>query len=156
MIKLKKCIDKRERRLSRFKRYISINFDLSLGERIRNCRKELNYTQDKLASQVGVTKKTISFYENNQRMPPLDMLLKLAEIFSVSTDYLLEKTDFKNEAANDFSPRLSSQEKIFLELFQLLDNDYKDIVLGDLKKYIKMQATEHNSNNSYNQSKKRA
>lgn len=133
-----------------------INSALSLGERIKNCRKELNYTQDKLANQVGVTKKTISFYENNQRIPPIDMLLKLSDFFSVSTDYLLEKTDFKNWNTSDSLPQLSSQEKLCIELFQLLDNDYKDIIIGDLKKYVRMQEAEHNLSNSYNESKKHA
>ena len=62
---------------------------LSLGERIRKYRKINKFTQKQLSSQLGLTPKMISFYERNERIPPIDIIVKLSEIFSVSTDYLL-------------------------------------------------------------------
>lgn len=60
-----------------------------IGERLRQLRLNKNLTQKALAQQVGVGKKAISYYENNTREPPLGTLLTLAEVFNVSTDYIL-------------------------------------------------------------------
>ncbi len=60
-----------------------------LGNRIRHLRKDNDLTQKELSSMIGLTPKMISFYENNQRIPPADILIKFAKIFNVTVDYLL-------------------------------------------------------------------
>ena len=60
-----------------------------MGERIRQLRCQRNLSQIELARQVGVSKSVISSYENNVHFPPYDVLLKIARLFDVSTDYLL-------------------------------------------------------------------
>lgn len=61
----------------------------TLGNNIRNLREDLDMTQKELSSMIGLTPKMISFYENNQRTPPLDILIKLASIFNVTLDELV-------------------------------------------------------------------
>lgn len=46
-------------------------------------------TQQQLAVQIGVSKSVISYYELQERIPSPEILLKLASVFHVSTDYLL-------------------------------------------------------------------
>ena len=46
-------------------------------------------TQQQLAAQIGVSKSVISYYELQERIPSPEILLKLASVFHVSTDYLL-------------------------------------------------------------------
>ena len=60
-----------------------------LGQRIKQLRQDNDITQKELADFLGVTPKAVSFYELGQRMPSNEMLLKLAQKFRVSTDYLL-------------------------------------------------------------------
>ena len=60
-----------------------------LGQRIKQLRQEHDITQKELADFLGVTPKAVSFYELGQRMPSNEMILKLAQKFCVSTDYLL-------------------------------------------------------------------
>ena len=60
-----------------------------IGERIRQLRTGRNMTQAVLAQRLGVTKSVVSAYENGMRYPSYDVLIKLADIFTVSTDYLL-------------------------------------------------------------------
>ena len=60
-----------------------------LGQRIKQLRQDNDITQKELADFLGVTPKAVSFYELGQRMPSHEMLLKLAQKFRVSTDYLL-------------------------------------------------------------------
>jgi len=62
---------------------------VELSNKLRALRKKNNYTQEYLSRQLGVTKSVISAYEKGIRMPSYDILVHIAEIFNVSTDYLL-------------------------------------------------------------------
>jgi transcriptional regulator with XRE-family HTH domain len=62
---------------------------MSLGERIRKRRKELNLTQSDLAKALGVTSQHISAIEQNKRAPSLDSLVKIAKELGVTVDFLL-------------------------------------------------------------------
>lgn len=61
------------------------------GEMLKTLRKSRNLNQVQLAAQLSVTKQTISNWENNNILPSIDMLIKISNYFSVSTDYLLEQ-----------------------------------------------------------------
>lgn len=63
------------------------------GEVIYNLRKSRNFSQVEMAKQLGVSKQTVSNWENNNILPSIDMLVKVSKLFSVSTDYLLELED---------------------------------------------------------------
>ena len=69
-----------------------------LGERIAALRKNAGLSQAALAKKLGVSPSTVGMYEQCRREPALDMLVKLAETFSVSTDYLLTGRTEKPEA----------------------------------------------------------
>lgn len=60
------------------------------GDIIKNLRKAHNFSQVQLAERLGVSKQTISNWENNNILPSIDMLIRISRFFSVSTDYLLE------------------------------------------------------------------
>ena len=62
---------------------------MTLNENIRQLRITRNLSQVDLAKALGVTKQSISNWENNNIQPSIDMLIHLAKFFSVSTDYLL-------------------------------------------------------------------
>ncbi len=116
---------------------------LSLGERIRKYRKINKFTQKQLSSQLGLTPKMISFYERNERIPPIDIIVKLSEIFSVSTDYLLGLSP--EQSMPNTQNSLSIEEKKIINIYRSLDKDYKDIILGELKKMEKLQKLEYRS-----------
>lgn len=60
------------------------------GENIRNLRKSYGLSQTELAAKLNVTKQAVSNWENNNILPSIDMLIRIANFFSVSSDYLLE------------------------------------------------------------------
>ena len=62
---------------------------IMLNERIKELRTERNITQVTLAKELSVSKQSVSNWENDNIQPSIDMLIKIAEFFSVSTDYLL-------------------------------------------------------------------
>ena len=62
-------------------------------ERIKLLRMERNLSQPELAKLVGVSNGMMSFWENGINEPTITHLLKLSQIFEVSTDYLLGLED---------------------------------------------------------------
>ena len=61
--------------------------------RLRELRKERGISQLKLAMDLSVNQNTISRYENGTRQADYETLIKIADYFNVSIDYLLEKTE---------------------------------------------------------------
>ncbi len=108
---------------------------MNIGSQIRYLRKSNNLTQKELSNQLGLTPKMISFYENSERIPPIDIVVKLAEIFNVSSDYLLGVS--LNPATNEISQFefLSSDEEKLINTYRSLPSDYKQIVLGKTLEY---------------------
>ncbi len=62
--------------------------------RLKELREENKYTQSKIAEVLGVKQNTYSQYEKEIRQIPIPMLIKLAKFYEVSTDYILELTDY--------------------------------------------------------------
>ncbi len=60
-----------------------------LGEQIKRLRMCNGLSQVEMAKLFGVTKQSVSNWENENIMPSIDMLIKIAKFFRVSTDYLL-------------------------------------------------------------------
>lgn len=60
------------------------------GETIKSLRLSHNLSQVQLASELSVSKQTVSNWENNNILPSIEMLIKISRFFSVSTDFLLE------------------------------------------------------------------
>ncbi len=61
------------------------------GDQIKKLRISYNYSQVQLSQLMNVSKQTISNWENNNILPSVDMLIRIADLFSVSTDFLLER-----------------------------------------------------------------
>lgn len=66
---------------------------VNFGERLKELRQNAGLTQKQLADKIWVTKATISYYEQSERNPSPEILVKLATAFHVSTDYLLGIND---------------------------------------------------------------
>lgn len=62
---------------------------MSIGTRIQELRKRQNMTQEGLAEQLEVTRQVISKWECEQSVPSSEMVIRMSQIFGVSTDYLL-------------------------------------------------------------------
>lgn len=62
---------------------------MTLNENIKKLRLARNLSQVDLAKALGVTKQSISNWENNNIQPSVDMLIRISDFFSVSTDFIL-------------------------------------------------------------------
>lgn len=59
------------------------------GLRLRELRKQNGYSQEKLGEKIGKSKSVVSSYENNVKIPSVDVLTTLALLYNVSLDYLV-------------------------------------------------------------------
>ncbi len=59
------------------------------SKRLRETRMARKLTQQKLSDSIGLALRSYQCYEQGTREPPLDMLVKLADVLEVPTDYLL-------------------------------------------------------------------
>lgn len=64
-----------------------------LNQRINLLRTSFGWSQVELAKKLNVSKQTVSNWENDNIQPSIEMLMKLAKVFNVSTDYLLGLDD---------------------------------------------------------------
>ena len=99
---------------------------LTLSTRLKQLRQDKRLRQDQVAALIGVNKSAISSYENNMRQPSYDILVRLADLYRVSTDYLLGRT---NSRTLDISGLSETEAAIVSELVagmtrknQLLDS----------------------------------
>ena len=72
---------------------------MSLGDvmqnNLRKLRKERGYTQIALQTKTGIEQALLSKFESGERVPPTETLLKLADFYNVSIDYILCRTEKK-------------------------------------------------------------
>ncbi|MEH6943517.1 helix-turn-helix domain-containing protein [Bacillus sp. JJ722] len=71
-------------------------------KKLRESKKALDskFTQGYIADLIGVARTTYTAYENGTKQPPMETINKIADLFEVSTDYLLGRTD-KQEPNDD-------------------------------------------------------
>lgn len=83
-----------------------------LGDNIKKYRKENNISQEELGEKLGVSRQSISLWENNQTQPSLENIVALANVFNISTDDLLlsikegnvEEVITEDKITNDVTP----------------------------------------------------
>lgn len=71
---------------------------MSLGQRIREIRQSLGWTQDRLAGEAGISKSFLSELENDKASVSGENLLKIANVLNASLDYLMKGSTPGNEA----------------------------------------------------------
>ncbi len=90
---------------------------VDFGNRLKTQRLSKNMTQSQLAHKLGLTKSVISAYETGLRMPSYDILIHIARIFNVSTDFLL---GVENKRTIDLSGLSQEETDALLNLIQAM------------------------------------
>lgn len=87
-----------------------------LAKRLKERRIEIGYTQKELGQMIGVTKASISGYENGDRIPSIDTLVDLANALQIEISYLLGVEHFAvAEEKRDFGINISYNEIVLLK-----------------------------------------
>ena len=66
---------------------------MDFGLRLRNLRQSKDMSQNELAKRLNLASSSVARYESGERKPDTDRLIDIANLFNVTTDYLLCKTD---------------------------------------------------------------
>ena len=72
-------------------------------KRLEGLRISYNLTQKQLADKLGVTKQTVSNWENDNILPSIETLMRICQFFNVSTDYVLGLDNKKYIEVSDLS-----------------------------------------------------
>ena len=99
-----------------------------LGNRLKELRVKRNMTQEELGKLINVTKVSICCYEKNIRMPSLETLEDISNVFGVKCDYFLGKdTGVILEDTPDYAFYISKEELEFLKLLRLNKELYNKV-----------------------------
>lgn len=88
-----------------------------IGDKIKQLRTTAGMTQLELAKKLSLTKSVISAYENGLRLPSYDVLIKIAQFFHVSTDYLF---GLESPKSLDLSGLTESEKLAVTNLIQVM------------------------------------
>lgn len=94
-----------------------------LARRLRELREENNYTQQEIASKIGLTKGAYGCYKRGISVPDAHTLLQLADIFDVTTDYLLGRVDNKKPLED-----MSGKEHDAIKLAEQLTDEQLELI----------------------------
>lgn len=114
---------------------------MTLGTRIKILRKKANITQSDLAEKLNLSFGTISKYEKDEISIPSETLLKIANIFDVTTDYLLGRTNIPNTIDEPIAIAASTKNDI--DLSEVDDEDKEAIM-----RFIEMAKNKNKNKNN--------
>lgn len=110
----------------------------NLGERVRDLRERRNMTQTELAETLGMkTYTTVSKWEKNENFPKGKDLKRLAQIFGVTSDYLLGLSDDKHKKVTQDMPETESSN--ILSIYKKLDTERQENVITYATNQLKEQ-----------------
>ena len=97
---------------------------INLGNKLKTLRIQRQMTLKDVACRVGVSKSIISAYENGSRRPSYEMLIKLARLFDVTTDYLL---GLEQKKQLDLSGLTIAQQESLYNLVSTMRQPYEPV-----------------------------
>lgn len=89
--------------------------DVMLGNQIKKLREARNLSQVQLAEALHVSKQSISNWENGNILPSIEMLVKIAACFQVSTDYLLGIDQRQRLDVSDLPPQVAAHIQMLID-----------------------------------------
>jgi transcriptional regulator with XRE-family HTH domain len=114
---------------------------MTLGEKIKSLRKEKGLTQEDLAKQLNVIRGTLSVWEIDRSTPDNEMLIKIADFFGVTVDYLLGREYIGEMAKQFYEAEKQSREKMSkeeIELLAFVKEQSKKLTVAEMKQLLKL------------------
>lgn len=117
-----------------------------LSEQLKIIRKANKFTQQGLADAIGIERSTYASYETGRNKPDVILLSKIAKVFDVSSDFILEidttvplnvediPVKYKKKSGNKLVSTLSKEEKSVLAKYRLLSDNKKTELVDFLEK----------------------
>lgn len=99
------------------------------SDQLKKLRTREGLSQAKFAQEIGFSQSAITTWENQTREPGINALIKVAEYFNVSVDYLIGKPNTKNFAQKIEKPAdLSDDELTLIEKYRRLQTGYQVLI----------------------------
>ena len=117
-----------------------------LSEQLKIIRRANKFTQQGLADAIGIERSTYASYETGRNKPDVILLSKIAKVFDVSSDFILEidttvplnvediSVKYKKKSGNKLVSTLSKEEKSVLAKYRLLSDNKKTELVDFLEK----------------------
>lgn len=112
------------------------------AERIKELRELKEITQTELARSLLIGRSTMSEYENGVKQPPVDVLIKMADFFGVSLDYLAGRTNIKF-TVDTLQKKLVTQSGNMISIDKLvhLKEDEKELIGAAIQAFHKYKSS---------------
>ena len=104
---------------------------------LRTLRKQHNLSQQKLADILHVSQQSIYKYENGITSPDIETLIRMADFFNTSVDYLVEYTDIPHKIEPVEDTMLNEEETLLIQNYRKLSSNRKELVHQIIEEYIK-------------------
>ncbi|MCM1223593.1 MAG: helix-turn-helix domain-containing protein [Lachnospiraceae bacterium] len=91
-----------------------------LAEKLTLARKKLKMSQAQVAKRVGVSASAVSSYESGDKSPSIEVLIKLADLYKISADYLLGISYPREQAILDTSGLNKQQLNVLQSLIDIM------------------------------------
>lgn len=120
-------------------------------DRLRQLRELNNITQSQLAKKINASQSKIAMWETGNRDPNSEDIIYLADLFKVSTDYLLGRTDYiETPKYQETLPSiLTENEQELLELFRHVKNEKEQYkLIGRFEEIISQMTSDFKSNDA--------
>ena len=117
-----------------------------LSEHLKIIRKANKFTQQGLADAIGIERSTYASYETGRNKPDVNLLSRIAKVFDVSSDFILEidttvplnvediSVQYKKKSGNKLVSTLTKEEKSVLAKYRLLSDNKKAELVDFLEK----------------------
>ncbi len=115
---------------------------MDLHTRLKELVEELNITQRQLSAELNLAPTTLNGYLKGHREPDFHTLIRIANYFDVSADYLLGLSDDKKPAPSSLSP----SEGALIHIYRSLEPEWQKLLLEQAKFYLshsEKQSGEH-------------
>lgn len=98
---------------------------MTLAEKISLLRRQKGWSQEELAEKMDISRQSVSKWESGQSVPDLDKIIKISDIFAVSTDYLLKED--KEESYEDIEIKPYDKEEPLRSISMEEANEFMDL-----------------------------
>lgn len=103
---------------------------------LKNLRQEKGISQQKLADALMLTQQSINSYENRNIEPDLATLIKIADFFETSVDYLIGNTSVRHKLEPVTAYDLNEDEMRIIEKYRRLDAKYRSSIASLLDDFL--------------------
>lgn len=107
-------------------------------KRIRNLREDHDYTQREIAAKLNMSPPQYQRYESGSVTPPIDVIIFLADLYNVSVDYILDRTNSKEMFPKEFEDGFAEMKR-YMDYLKKLNPTNRDIIIGSMASMVKEQ-----------------